>query len=116
MRSLAAILGLAAGCAAPPAIEPRPEPPPAPPPARSEVPLRAIDGKVTGYAPRAAILAINQGRDHGVRVGMKFTIYRGREFVATAVVREVDRDWSAASLELKHLEPRTGDDASNHIR
>ena len=67
------------------------------------------------YAAEAGVVILNQGRDHGVRLGDKFTLYRGSSFVATARVREAAREWAAATIELKHLEPRVGDEASNHM-
>jgi hypothetical protein len=79
------------------------------------VPLRPVDGKVMTYSAQAGVAIVNQGKDHGVMLGMKFTIYRGNQFVATAVVKEAAREWSAIQIDLKHNEPMVGDDASNHI-
>lgn len=78
-------------------------------------PQKAVDAKVMSYSSSAGVAIINQGKDHGVLLGMKFTIYRGERFVASAVVREVHRDWAAIEIRLKHLEPQVGDDASNHL-
>ena len=74
-----------------------------------------VDAKVMSASTQAGIVIINQGKDAGVLIGTKFTIYRGNQFVATAIVRETTRDWSSLTLDLKYLEPQTGDDASNRL-
>jgi len=79
------------------------------------VPLKPVDGKVMTYSPQAGVAIINQGKDHGVMLGMKFTIYRADKFIATANVKEAAREWSAIQIDLKHNEPQVGDDVSNHI-
>jgi hypothetical protein len=79
------------------------------------LPQKAIDGKVMSYSAQAGVAIINQGKDSGSLVGMKFTIYRGDKFVATGIVKETARDWSAITIELKYVEPQVGDDVSNHI-
>lgn len=78
-------------------------------------PQKAVDAKVMSYSPQAGVAIVNQGKDHGVMLGMKFTIYRGDKFVASAVVKEAQREWSALEIQLKHMEPQVGDDASNHM-
>jgi hypothetical protein len=81
----------------------------------SGLPQKAVDGKVMSYSAQAGVAIINQGKDSGVLVGMKFTIYRGDKFVATGIVKETARDWAAITIELKYIEPQVGDDVSNHI-
>lgn len=78
-------------------------------------PERSIAGKVAAYAPDTGVAILNVGRDQGVMVGMTFTIHRSGNFVARAKVREVQRDWAAATIEFRHMEPMLGDDASNTI-
>jgi hypothetical protein len=81
----------------------------------SGLPIKAISGKIMSYSAQAGVAIINQGKDAGALVGMKFTIYRGDKFLATGHVKETARDWSAITIELKYLEPQVGDDVSNHI-
>lgn len=78
-------------------------------------PQKPVDGKVMSYSPSARVAIINRGRDDGVILGMKFTVYRGDRFVGSATVKEAQREWSAIEIHLKHLEPQVGDDVSNHI-
>jgi hypothetical protein len=75
----------------------------------------SVDAKVMSVSTQAGIVIINQGNDSGVRIGTKFTIYRGNQFVATAIVRETTREWSSLTIDLKYLDPQTGDDASNRL-
>lgn len=83
---------------------------------RQGPPVKRVDGKVMQYSAQAGIAIINQGVDHGVLVGMKFTIYRGGTFVATMNIKETNRDFAIGVIQLKYVEPQTGDEASNHIR
>ncbi len=112
MRTSLALLLLAA-CASPHPAEPARAY--STPRRSADVSGRPVDGKVMSASPQAGIVILNQGRDQGVLVGMKFTLYRGRDFVATAIVREVTREWASATIDLKHIDPRVGDDASNHV-
>lgn len=82
---------------------------------RVGLPTKAIEGKVMSVSLEAGVVIINVGKDHGVLVGMKFTLYRNDQFVATAIVKEAARDWSALSIELKNLNPQVGDSVSNHM-
>jgi hypothetical protein len=74
-----------------------------------------VDARVMTVSKQANIGIINQGRDQGVRIGMKFTIHRGDRFVASAIVREIYREFAAVEFVLLHGEPRVGDRASNRL-
>jgi hypothetical protein len=76
---------------------------------------KSIDGKIITYSATAQTAIINVGKDMGVVTGMKFTVYRGDTYVGVLVVRDVARDWSAATVDTKVLEPTAGDDVSNQI-
>lgn len=82
---------------------------------RGPLPTKAIEGKVMSVSIEAGVVIINVGKDHDVLVGMKFTVYRNDQFVATAIVKETARDWSALSIELKNINPQVGDSVSNHL-
>jgi hypothetical protein len=114
MKNVFAMTLLLSACASP---RPEPTAPVSAPSGRMREapPLHPVDAKVSACSPQAGVVVLNQGRDQGVMVGMKFTIYRGSDFVATAVVQEVTREWASAVIDLKYLEPRVGDDASNHL-
>lgn len=78
-------------------------------------PSRAVDTRVLHWSKEAGILILGQGSANGCAPGMKFTIYRGDKFVASALIDDVGQKFSFAKIHLQRLEPAIGDDASNHI-
>ncbi len=74
--------------------------------------LPPVDAKVVWIDGR---LHIDAGKSHGVIDGMKFTVYRENKFVCTAVVTDARNGASRLRIDLKHIEPKVGDSASNHI-
>lgn len=76
---------------------------------------KSIEGKIVTFSATSQIAIISPGSSVGTQVGMRFTVYRGDEFIATIVVKEVAKDWSAAVVESKYLEPQAGDLVSNQV-
>lgn len=78
-------------------------------------PRKALEAKVTAVAPDIGLVVMSIGKDDGVVVGDEFTIFRGGDFVAKIVIDRADRKWAAGKIVLKKVDPRLGDDVSNHI-
>jgi hypothetical protein len=77
--------------------------------------LNPVDATIMSLSLQAGVAILNQGRDHGVRIGDRFTVYRGDQFVAAGVVREAARGWAAIAFHLVKLEPRVGDHATSRL-
>jgi len=60
----------------------------------AQTPAPPIDGVVAAVDEATQLVVLNVGVDQGVRVGYRFTIYRGNQFVAVAVIEKV---WAGAS-------------------
>jgi hypothetical protein len=68
--------------------------------------------KVTAVALEIGLVVLSRGSEHGIREGDEFTLVRGAYFVAKVVVDRTDRQWSAARIVQKKLDPVVGDEAS----
>jgi len=62
------------------------------------VSAKLIEGKVVAISEKADlnIVMINVGKNDGVEVGMKFTVYRGDKYVAKIQIDKVEAQWSSA--------------------
>ena len=74
-----------------------------------------VECVVSAVANEIGLVVISAGRDRGILEKDEFTIYRGGDFVAKGVVDRADRQWSAAKITLKKIDPRVGDSVSNLI-
>jgi hypothetical protein len=81
----------------------------------SERESNPLDGKIVVYSAQSETAIIDRGKDHGVLVGMKYTVYRGDRFIASGIVKETAKDWSALTIEMKSDQPQAGDDVSSQI-
>lgn len=81
----------------------------------SESETNPLDGKIVAYSAQSETAIIDRGKDHGVLVGMKYTVYRGDRFIATGIVKETAKDWSAMIIEMKSDQPQAGDEVSSQI-
>lgn len=79
------------------------------------VPSPRLDAKVRGTAPELGLVVISVGADEGVTRGMKFTVFRGPEFVCTVTIENVERTWASGRVLVKQMDPRVGDDVTNDI-
>ena len=79
------------------------------------IPSPRLDAKVRGTAPELGLVVVSVGADEGVTRGMKFTVFRGPEFVCTVTIENVERTWASGRILVKQMDPRVGDDATNDI-
>jgi hypothetical protein len=56
-----------------------------------------IDGVVLGVSDRTDLVLISVGEKDRARVGYRFTVYRGSEYVSALVVQRVEDDWAACN-------------------
>ncbi len=77
--------------------------------------LPAQSTKILAADPVANVIVIGLGRQDGVRVGDRYTVSRGNQYVGTIVVTDVTPKQSAArsSKDLKGSPIRVGDDATS---
>jgi SMC interacting uncharacterized protein involved in chromosome segregation len=73
--------------------------------------MKAIAAVVAGANPDLNIVLLSVGRDDGVELGYKFTIYRNNEYVATVVVDKVEKDHCSgySQKEVERLPITVGD-------
>jgi len=73
--------------------------------------MKAIAAVVAGSNPDLNIVLLTVGRDDGVELGYKFTIYRNNEYVATVVVDKVEKDHCSgySQKEVERLPITVGD-------
>lgn len=74
--------------------------------------------KIVSIDAESGVLVVNAGEDQAVRCGMTFTIMRGKQKVAEAIVTDVRKDFSGllpTQLDESHVAIRSGDIASVKI-
>lgn len=74
--------------------------------------------KIVSIDAESGVLVVNAGEDQSVRCGMTFTIMRGKQKVAEAIVTDVRKDFSGllpTQLDESHVAIRSGDIASVKI-
>ena len=79
------------------------------------VPL--ITAKISAVSDKHNIVLLSVGRDDGVKVGTKFTVYRGNDYIGTVVIDNVSSDHSSGYSE-KGVEQgaiQIGDDATTRF-
>lgn len=89
--------------------------PPHPVPPEEET--EKIDGIVLGVSDKVNLVLISVGGKDHVKVGDRFTVYRGNTYVTKLVVDKVDDQW-AACRELKEFQKETiqqGDSVSTKV-
>jgi DNA repair exonuclease SbcCD ATPase subunit len=61
------------------------------------VSVKLVEGKVTAISdkPDLNIIMISVGKNDGVEVGMRFTVYRADKYVAKVQVEKVEAQWAA---------------------
>jgi len=64
----------------------------------AEVPVKLIEGKVMAISdkPELNIVVISVGKNDGIEVGMKFTVYRANKYVAKIQVEKAEATWASA--------------------
>jgi hypothetical protein len=74
----------------------------------STQPTKYIEGKIVAISdkPELNIVMINVGKNDGVEVGMKFTVYRADKYVAKIQIDKVEAQWASAAS-LKELQADT---------
>ncbi len=72
-----------------------------------------IKGKIVSVSDDMA--AINVGKADGVAEGMRFTVFRGANYLAELVVTRVEADKSVGRLELRKQTVQLNDDAWNKL-
>ncbi|MEW6027044.1 MAG: hypothetical protein AB1599_07115 [Planctomycetota bacterium] len=72
------------------------------------VAVKLIEGKVTAISDKADlnIVLISVGKNDGVEVGMRFTVYRSDKYVAKVQVEKVEAQW-AACFSIKEFQADT---------
>ena len=61
--------------------------------------VKGVDGQVIKTDPEYDLVIINKGEEDGVKVNYPFTIYRDSEYVAQAIVTDVDKKVCVARIE-----------------
>lgn len=74
-----------------------------------------LEGKVLSVSPDLGLIVISLGVKDGIKIGEKFTVYRGSKFIATAIVDKVDNNMSVLRIENKQEDPKENDNVSNVI-
>ena len=76
-----------------------------------------IKAKINAVSGKENIVLLSVGRDDGVKVGFKFVVYRGTEYVGTVVVKSVEKDYCAAASDkgIEKLPIQVGDDATTRF-
>ena len=79
--------------------------------------VETIKAKVNAVSGKENIVLLSVGRDDNVKVGYKFVIYRGNEYVGTVTVKSVEKDYCAASSEkgIERLPIQVGDEATTRF-
>ncbi len=78
-------------------------------------PRTRLEGKVAAVSLQYKLVIVNIGKDQGVLVGDKFTVYRDKGFVASIEIDRVDRTWAAGRITLQKEDPKVADSVSNDI-
>jgi hypothetical protein len=71
--------------------------------------LPKVKGSIWGVQNEVNLALFGLGSRQGVRKGQKFTVSRGREWVATIVADRVHGNWTLGLVESKSKELRKGD-------
>ncbi|MCE9584516.1 MAG: hypothetical protein K8T20_18665 [Planctomycetes bacterium] len=76
-----------------------------------------IDGVILGVSDKVNLVLISVGNKDNVKVGYKFTVYRGSEYVSKLVVDKVEDTWAACRelLEFRKVDIQQGDSVSTHV-
>lgn len=77
------------------------------------LPVPRLNAVVKGVALDVGVVVLSVGKEEGVTPGMKFTVYRGPEYVCTVSVDKVEARWSSAQITTRRMDPRIGDSATN---
>jgi DNA repair exonuclease SbcCD ATPase subunit len=72
-----------------------------------------LKGLITQVDTKLATISI--GTADGVKVGMKFHVTRGDEFICDVLIVDVDTDKAVGVLELVQQSPKVGDNASTSL-
>jgi len=72
------------------------------------VPAKLVEGKITAISdkPDLNIVMISVGKNDGVELGMRFTVYRADKYVAKVQVEKVEAQW-AACFSIKEFQSDT---------
>jgi hypothetical protein len=73
-----------------------------------------VKGSIWGVQNEVNLALFGLGSRQGVRKGQRFTVSRGKEWVATIVADRVHGNWSLGLVESKSKELRKGDLVFNH--
>jgi len=78
---------------------------------------KALDlkGLVTKVDLKNSMASISLGKADGVRVGMKFHVTRGDEFLCDILIIDVDAEEAVGVLELVQQKPKIGDNISTNL-
>jgi|SRR3989339_128439 len=70
--------------------------------------IKLIEGKITAISdkPDLNIVMISVGKNDGVEIGMRFTVYRADKYVAKVQVEKVEAQW-AACFSIKEFQSDT---------
>lgn len=61
--------------------------------------VKGVDGQVIKTDPEYDLVVINKGKEDGVKVNYPFTIYRDSEYIAQAIVTDVNKQVCVARIE-----------------
>lgn len=82
------------------------------PPAVKEIGLK---GLITAIDLKNSMASISIGTADGVKMGMKFYVTRGNEFICELLIIDVDAEEAVGVLELVQQQPRAGDNVSTNL-
>jgi len=76
-----------------------------------------IDARITSVNDQYGYVMLNVGEDDKVKIGYKFDVYRGKDYLGEVEVRNVSADTSYAKITMKadNATFRVGDEASTRL-
>jgi len=81
--------------------------------------VKGVDGQIIKVDPEYDLVVINKGKEDGVKVNYPFTIYRDSEYIAQAIVTDVNEKVSVARIEkgmvAEGKQVKTGDEATTRM-